>query len=83
MGSFTEPSARETLQRVDALLPRLTNRGDSVEALYRRVEAHATLNDTERACSVLSQIRGPSDLLLARGRPGMGIEPLHQQLACR
>jgi hypothetical protein len=53
----TTASARQVLSAVTRLLPYLVTRDDSVEALYRAVEARATLNDSAGTCSALRALQ--------------------------
>ena len=53
----TAASARQVLSAVTRLLPYLVTRDDSVEALYRAVEARATLNDSAGTCSALRALQ--------------------------
>ena len=53
----TAASARQVLSAVTRLLPYLDTRGDSVEALYRAVEARATLNDSAGTCRALRALQ--------------------------
>ncbi|HZS59864.1 MAG TPA: serine/threonine-protein kinase [Gemmatimonadaceae bacterium] len=61
--SWTDPrnvdraTAERALVEIDALLPKLTTRSDSVEALYRRAEADVALDSTDAACATLSSLR--------------------------
>ena len=52
----TPTSAQRALNIEAALLPRLTNRTDSVEARLRRLEAYLHLNDQTSACALLEQL---------------------------
>ena len=78
----TEATARQALRSVDGMLPKLTNRADSLEALYRRAEAHAMLNDQRSACATLDGIHPGADAIRAGGISA-SIGALHQQLGCR
>jgi serine/threonine-protein kinase len=51
------PTAERALVEIDALLPQLTTRSDSVEALYRRAEADVALDSAAAACTTLSSLR--------------------------
>jgi len=55
------PTAERALVEIDALLPQLTTRSDSVEALYRRAEADVALDSTDAACSTLSSLRSRAE----------------------
>ena len=52
----TEASARRALDAEAAILPRLTNGTDSVEAGMRRLEAYLHLDDQRHACALLDQL---------------------------
>ncbi|MCC7194616.1 MAG: protein kinase [Gemmatimonadaceae bacterium] len=68
--------ANTALGAISTLLPALTNRADSVEALYHRAEAYAVIDgDGGRACPVLKSIAGDE----ARKK---GVASLRQALSC-
>jgi serine/threonine protein kinase len=50
-------SARRLVVALEALLGRLTNRSDSVQADIYRAEAHALAGDEDRACAILDAAR--------------------------
>ena len=78
----TDATARQALRSIDGMLPKLTNRADSLEALYRRAEAHAMLTDQRSACAALDAIHPGADAIRAGGISA-SIGALHQQLGCR
>ena len=63
LANWTDPrnvdqlTAENALKEIHALLPQLTTRTDSVEALYRAAEADIALNNTDAACETLSSLR--------------------------
>jgi serine/threonine-protein kinase len=63
LDNWTDPrnvdqlTAERALEEIHALLPQLTTRSDSVEALYRATEANIALNNTDAACATLSSLR--------------------------
>jgi eukaryotic-like serine/threonine-protein kinase len=63
LDNWTDPrnvdrlTAERALEEIHALLPQLTTRSDSVEALYRAAEANVALNNTDAACATLSSLR--------------------------
>jgi tRNA A-37 threonylcarbamoyl transferase component Bud32 len=56
-----QPTAERALTEIDGLLPQLTTRSDSVEALYRRAEADVALDSTEAACATISSLRSRAE----------------------
>jgi eukaryotic-like serine/threonine-protein kinase len=67
LDSWTDPrnvdglTAERALEEIHALLPQLTSRSDSVEALYRAAEADVALDRTDDACATLSSLRARSE----------------------
>ena len=63
LDNWTDPrnvdrlTAERALDEIHALLPKLTTRSDSVEALYRAAEANVALNNTDAACETLTSLR--------------------------
>jgi len=55
------PTAERALGEIDALLPKLTTRSDSVEALYRRAEADVALDSAEAACATISSLHSRAE----------------------
>ncbi len=76
VGSFDKGQATAALGQISALLPKLTNRADSVEALYHRAEAYGVLDgDGTRACGVLQSIANDP-------QRKNGVASLRQNLGC-
>ena len=67
LDNWTDPrnvdrlTAERALEEIHALLPQLTSRSDSVEALYRAVEANFALGNTDAACATLSSLRARAE----------------------
>jgi tRNA A-37 threonylcarbamoyl transferase component Bud32 len=67
LDAWTDPrsvdplTAERALEEIRALLPQLHTRSDSVEALYRAVEANVALDRTDAACETLSSLRSRSE----------------------
>jgi eukaryotic-like serine/threonine-protein kinase len=67
LDNWTDPrnvdglTAERALEEIHALLPQLTTRSDSVEALYRAAEADVALDRTDDACATLSSLRARSE----------------------
>jgi hypothetical protein len=67
LDNWTDPrnvdrlTAERALEEIHALLPQLTSRSDSVEALYRAVEANFALGNTDAACATLSSLRSRAE----------------------
>jgi serine/threonine-protein kinase len=63
LDNWTDPrnvdrlTAERALDEIHALLPQLTTRSDSVEALYRAAEANVALDNTDAACETLASLR--------------------------
>ena len=53
----SDARARQALDMVDSVLPKLTDAAHILEARYRRAEAYVMLNEANRACSELEAIR--------------------------
>ena len=71
---------RAMLARIDALLPSLPTRADSIEALYRRAESHAMLEMQAELCETLDMISGPADVALVSDQLGQQIAELRSLL---
>jgi serine/threonine-protein kinase len=67
LDNWTDPrnvdrlTAERALEEIHALLPELTTRSDSVEALYRAAEANIALGNTDAACATLSSLRSRAE----------------------
>jgi tRNA A-37 threonylcarbamoyl transferase component Bud32 len=67
LDNWTDPrnvdrlTAERALEEIHALLPQLTTRSDSVEALYRAAEANVALDNTDAACATLSSLRSRAE----------------------
>jgi hypothetical protein len=63
LDNWTDPrnvdqlTAERALDEIQQLLPQLTTRSDSVEALYRAAEANVALGNTDAACETLTSLR--------------------------
>jgi thioredoxin-like negative regulator of GroEL len=63
LDNWTDPrnvdrlTAERALDEIHTLLPQLTTRSDTVEALYRAAEANVALGNTDAACETLTSIR--------------------------
>jgi hypothetical protein len=63
LSDWTDPrnvdrlTAQQALVEIRRLLPQLTTRSDSVEALYREAEAKVALDSTDAACETLTSLR--------------------------
>ncbi|HEX6048927.1 MAG TPA: serine/threonine-protein kinase [Gemmatimonadaceae bacterium] len=66
--SVSPPAARTAIARLDALMPRLRTRNDSLFAMLYQAHAYFHLQDLDRQCAVLRRIRDRA--------PGTRLEPV-------
>ena len=56
--SLDKDKARRAIDKIDALLPRLSNRADSTQALFEKASAYGLIDDdTRRTCAILERLR--------------------------